>query len=264
MLGRHFIDGSLRRRLRAGETIFGLFIAEMRSPNMAMFVEAAGYDFAIFDMEHGSYTLAELATMIPGFHGCRCVPMLRVPAVRREYFQATLDLGIGGIVVPMVETADDARMCVELMKYPPAGRRGVAYCRPHAGFVRPAGDGFTDEANDNMLLVVQIESAKGLENAEEILSVPGVDVVFVGNADLGQSLGCSDNLEGGPIREAMERILNTAAAHHVVGGGNMVQLDLMEHFRRFGLRFITLTSEVERLAVGLQTAIQEPRAWASR
>lgn len=264
MLGRHFVDGSLRRRLRAGETVFGLFLAEMRSSNMAMFLDAAGYDFAIFDMEHGSYTLAELAAMIPGFHGCRCVPILRVPAVRREFFQASLDLGIGGIVVPMVESAADARTCVELMKYPPSGRRGVAYCRPHAGFVRPAGDGFTDEANDKTLLVLQIETAKGLEQLEEIAAVPGVDVIFVGNADLAQSLGCSDNLEGGPIREAMQRILTTAAAHHVVGGGNMLQLHLMDHFRPYGLRFITLTSEVERLAAGLETAIQAPRAWANR
>jgi len=260
MLSRHLADGSLRRRLLAGETVFGLFVVEMRTPGMGLLLDAAGYDFAIFDMEHGSYTLADLAAMVPGFRGCRCVPLVRVPAVRREFFQAALDLGLAGIVVPMVESAADARACVELMKYPPVGRRGVSYCRPHSLFQTPTGGCFTDEANENTLLVLQIETARGLEQADEILAVPGVDAAFVGNADLAQSLGCPDDLERGPLRDALERILRTAAAHGVAGGANITSPQMIAELRRCGLRFITLTTEVERFLAGLRAVLDHQRA----
>jgi 2-keto-3-deoxy-L-rhamnonate aldolase RhmA len=262
MPDRHLANGSLRRRLLAGETIFGLFVAELRAPGMGLMLDAAGYDFAIFDMEHGSYTLSDLAAMVPGFQGCRCAPLLRVPAVRREFFQAPLDLGVAGIVVPMVESAADARECVQLMKYPPVGRRGVSYCRPHSRFQTPAGDQFTVEANENTLLVVQIETAKGLEHVDEIVAVPGVDAVFVGNADLAQSLGCPSDLERGQLREAMERIIKAAAARQVAGGANITEPKMIAELHGIGLRFVTLTTDVERFLAGLDSAIQGPRAWA--
>jgi 2-keto-3-deoxy-L-rhamnonate aldolase RhmA len=129
--------------LLAGETVFGLFVVEMRTPGMGLLLDAAGYDFAIFDMEHGSYTLSDLAGTVPGFRGCRCVPLVRVPVIGREFFQAALDLGVAGIVVPMVESAADARACIDLMEYPPAGKRGVSYCRPHSLFQTPIGGRFT-------------------------------------------------------------------------------------------------------------------------
>jgi 2-keto-3-deoxy-L-rhamnonate aldolase RhmA len=246
--------------LLAGETVFGLFVAELRTPGMGLMLDAAGYDFAIFDMEHGSYTLTELATMVPGFQGCRCTPLVRVPAVRREFFQATLDLGAGGIVVPMLESAADARTCVELMKYPPLGRRGVSYCRPHSRFQTPVGGSFTDEANQNTLLVVQIESARGLEHLDEIVAVPGIDVVFVGNADLAQSLGCPPDLDHGPLREALERILRTAAAKRIIGGANITDPQLVAELHACGLQFVSLTTDVERFVAGLTTVRDAQRA----
>ena len=259
MITDHFANPSLRQRLLADETIFGLFVVEMRTPNMGTLLDIAGYDFAIFDMEHGSYTLSDMAVMLPGFRGCHCAPFVRVPTVRREFIQPLLDLGVTGIVVPMVETAADAQACVQLMKYPPVGKRGVAYCRPHALFRTPTDSRFTAEANENTLLVVQIESAQGLAHVDEILAVPGIDVAFVGNADLAQSLGCPPALESGRIRDAMETVLKSAAAHKVVGGGNVADPGIIADLHKHGLRFVTLTSDVERFLVGLQTVIHDQR-----
>ena len=262
MINRHMADGSLRRRLLAGETVYGLFIAELRAPGMGMLLDIAGYDFAIFDMEHGSYSMSELAAMVPGFRGCHCVPLVRVPTVRREFFQPLLDLGVSGIVVPMVESAADARKCVELMKYPPAGKRGVAYCRPHSFFKNPTSGHFTDEANDNTLLVLQIETVKGVEHLDEILAVPGIDVVFVGNADLAQSLGCPDNMERGPVRDAVERILKTVIARKVIGGVNVTDPKIIAELNEIGARFITLTGDVDLFIAGLESVIKNQRTKA--
>ncbi|MDD4871935.1 MAG: aldolase/citrate lyase family protein [Kiritimatiellae bacterium] len=262
MINRHMADGSLRRRLLAGEMVYGLFIVELRAPGMGVLIDTAGYDFAIFDMEHGSYTMSELAAMLPGFSGCHCVPLVRVPTVRREFFQPLLDLGVSGIVVPMVESAVDARMCVDLMKYPPAGKRGVAYCRPHSFFKNPTGGHFPEEANENTLLVLQIETAKGVEHLDEILAVPGIDVIFVGDADLAQSLGCSDNMERGQVRDVAERILRTANSRKIIGGVNVVDPEIIAKLHEIGARFVTLTGDVDLFIAGLEKVIKNQRTWS--
>lgn len=261
MLTRRLPNHSLRKRFLAGETAFGLFVAELRTPNFGLLLDTAGYDFAIFDMEHGGYSMADLAVMFPGFRGCRCAPLVRVPAIRREFFQVTLDLGVAGIVVPMVESAADVRACVDLMKYPPVGKRGVSFCRPHSLFQGHDNDGYTTEANDNTLLVVQIETAKGLEHLEEILAVPGIDVVFVGNTDLSYSLGCPNDLESGQVRDAIELVLKTASARKIVGGANITDPKMVAELHEYGLRFVTLTTDVERFVSGMETAVKDQRTW---
>lgn len=256
MIQQHGFAPSLRARLDADEMVFGLFLAEMRTPNFGLLLDGAGYDFAIFDLEHGAYTLADLASMLPGFRGGHCSPLVRVPAVRREWFQATLDLGAAGIVVPVVESPDDVRRAVELMKYPPQGKRGVAYCRPHCLFQSPQDEGFPARANEHAILVIQIETAAGLAHLDEILAVPGIDVVFVGNADLSQSLGCPNDLDRGPLCDAMERIVRAAAARGIPAGANLVDPKAIARLKAMGLRLVSLTTDVDRFLAGLQAAIQ--------
>ena len=259
MLKRHSSDLSLRKRFLAGETAFGIFITELRTPNFGPLLDAARYDFAIFDMEHGSYSITDLAMMIPGFRGCHCVPLVRIPAIRREYFQAVLDLGVAGIVVPMVESAADVRSCIESMKYPPLGKRGVSFCRPHSLFQGHDNDGYTAKANDNTLLVVQIETANGIKHLEEIFAVPGIDIAFVGNTDLSYSLDCPNNLESGQVRDAIELVLKTASARSIVGGANITDPKIIAEIHKKGLRFVTLTTDVELFISGMETAIKNQR-----
>ena len=259
MLNRHPSNLSLRKRFLAGETAFGLFIVELQTPNFGTLLDSAGYDFAVFDMEHGNYSIADLAVMLPGFRGCHCVPLVRIPAIRREFFQATLDLGVAGLVVPMVESAADVRACIELMKYPPLGKRGVSFCRPHSCFQGHDNDGYTDKANDDMLLVVQIETAKGLHHLEEIFAVPGIDVAFVGNTDLSYSLGCPNNLESGQVRDAIELVLKTASARNIVGGANITDPKIIDEMHKKGLRFVSLTTDVELFISGMETAVKNQK-----
>ncbi|MDO5552938.1 MAG: aldolase/citrate lyase family protein [Planctomycetia bacterium] len=247
---------SLKSRLRNGETVTGIFITEFRTPNMGVLLDAAGYDFAIFDMEHCSFTNQDLSAMVPGFRGCKCQPMVRVPAVRREFFQSVLDCGITGIVVPVVESPEQVQEAVAMMKYPPLGKRGLSFCCPHTQFQEQDRDSYTSEANDNLLLVTQIETSTALDRLDEILSVPGIDVAFVGNMDLSLSLGKPNNLAEGPIHDAVQHILRVAKSKGIYGGGNFVRPELVEQFYEDGLRFISLDSDVERFGVGLKLGMQ--------
>ena len=251
---------SLKTRINNGGTVAGIFVCEFRSPNLAPLLDAAGYDFAIFDMEHCSYTMQDLSSIIPGFRGFRCQPMVRVPAVRREFFQSVLDIGITGIVVPMVESAADVREAAAMIKYPPQGRRGLSFGCPHTLFQGQDRDAYTKLANDNLLLVAQIETKKALDNLDTILAEPGLDVVFIGNTDLAISMGLPNNLVEGPVRDAVRRILKSAKARGIAGGGNFVNPKFVGQFYEDGLRFISLDSDIERLQAGLQLGMSTLRS----
>ncbi len=246
---------SIKKKLQDGKIVKGIFINEFRSANIGVLLDMVGYDFAVFDMEHCTFSPTELSLIIPGFKSCRCRPLIRVPAVRREFFQAPLDLGIAGIIVPMVETPDDVREAAAMMKYPPLGRRGLSFCCPHCQFENHEEDRdfYTQKANADLTLIIQIETAKGLANLESILSVPGIDVVFIGNADLSISLGKPNKLESGPVHDAVRHILQTARKHGIPGGGNFIDSAYVSDFVNDGLQFITLGSEVERLLGGLKS-----------
>ena len=249
---------SIKKKVQDGKIVKGIFINEFRSANIGVLLDMVGYDFAVFDMEHCTFSPTELSLIIPGFKSCRCRPLIRVPAVRREFFQAPLDLGIAGIIVPMVETPDDVREAAAMMKYPPLGRRGLSFCCPHCQFENHEEDRdfYTQKANADLTLIIQIETAKGLANLESILSVPGIDVVFIGNADLSISLNVPNTLaRGSELRLAQERILKTAARHGIVGGGNLTDPQIISELQPLGMRFITLCSEVEMLAAALSQAI---------
>lgn len=252
-------ETSLKTRLKNGKTLAGIFVCEFRSANLAPLLDAAGYDFAIFDMEHCSYTMQDLSNMIPGFRGFRCQPMVRVPAVRREFFQSVLDIGVAGIVVPMVESAEDVREAVAMMKYPPQGRRGLSFGCPHTLFQAQDRDAYTQLANDNLLLVAQIETKKAFDNLDSILAEPGVDVAFIGNTDLAISMGLENNLSEGPVRDAVRHILKSAKARGIAAGGNFVNPKFVGQFYEDGLRFISLDSDIERLQAGLELGMETLR-----
>lgn len=246
----------LKRRLKAGETLYGLFLEEFRTNYFSMFLDNAGYDFCIFDMEHCTYTMSELSNMLPCFMNSRCAPVVRVPSIRKEYFQIPMDLGVAGIMVPNVETAEQARQCVQWMSYAPRGKRGIATCRPHSQFINVNFMELCPQANEEKLLAIQIESQSGMDHLDEILAVPGIDVVFIGNADLSISLNVPNTLaRGSQLRLAQERILKTAMQHGITGGGNLTNPEIIADLKPLGMRFITLCSEVEMLSGALTQAI---------
>lgn len=253
-------DNSLKTRIKNGETLAGIFVSELRSSNYGPLLDAAGCDFAMFDLEHCPFSLADLSSMFPGFRGFRAQPMVRVPAVRREFFQPLLDLGVRGIMVPMVESPEDVRAALSFMKYPPHGVRGIHFGTPHTLFQGVDRDAYARIANNNVLLAIQIETAKGLANLDAILAEPGIDVVLVGNADLASSMCVPNNLSGGPLHDDMRRILRTAQARGIPGGGNFLDPKFAGQFYDDGLRFIMVCDEGAALISGLRRNMEAVRA----
>ena len=173
---------------------------------------AAGAEFVLLDMEHSGVGIETIKAQIAYAHGAGIVPMVRVPACAYHLIAPVLDAGALGIMAPLVETREQADLLAAACRYRPEGRRGlgfgVAHDRYTAGPVRPK----MHAANEAILTIALIESARGVENAQAILSTPGIDLGWLGHYDLSDSLGCAEDFNDPRYIAAESKVLAAAAA----------------------------------------------------
>lgn len=201
-----FRPNHLRSVIAAGEPALGVWL-QLGEPSIAEIASLAGYDFLILDNEHGPASLEGTVHSMRAAQAGRSTVMVRVPGQDPDYLKRVLDAGAEAVMVPMVETAGQARAVVAACRYPPAGRRGYS-----APTVRASGYGadpdYAARANDTLFVCVQIESDTAAGNAAEIAAVDGVDLVFIGVADLSGSIG----LLGQPGRPEVDAQIRRAEA----------------------------------------------------
>lgn len=199
----------LKIRLDQGRPAFGPNL-QIPSPELVEMIGLAGYDFVMLDGEHGA-AFSRLSELLLAAEVAGLTAVVRVPDHSRAVLLPPLELGAGGLQVPFVSTAEQARALVRETKFPPLGGRGLS------GVSRAARYGWADprtfrrDANRETLLIVQIETAEGMRNAAEIAAVPGVDAVFIGPADLAQSLGHPTHLLAPETIGAIKRIIRDVA-----------------------------------------------------
>lgn len=237
----------IKQALERHETVAGIMVSELRTPTLGAILDAAGMHFAIIDQEHGAYGPDSLATLVAGFRGGRCLPMVRVPETRREYFLTPLELGVAGILVPRVETRAQAEDVVRFGRYPPEGDRGISLCRAHTGFRRVARAEYTAHANRDILLMVQIETRPALDRLDEILSTPGIDMAFIGPSDLAMSCGIDGSLRAPAMRAIVQRIIEAAARNGVAVGIHTYDMAVAAELAAEGVRFISCNTDVNAL-----------------
>lgn len=252
-------DNRLKTLLANQQAAVGVMVGELHTPSLGRILDASGADFAVIDQEHGIYGPELLAGMLAGFRGGTCLPIVRVPAIRREYFAVALDQGAAGIMVPSVESAEEVRECLSYMKYPPYGTRGVCSLRAHSDFQPPAQDQMLRENNDATMLVVQIETARGVEAVDEILAVPGVDVGFVGCADLSASLGVRNDPQTPEIRNAIERVQAAGRRNGVATGIHAYAPDWIASLRKDGMQFFSCATDISALLGAWKKQIAQTR-----
>lgn len=196
----------LRRKLRNRETVVASWVS-LGHPAVAEIMAAHGYDFILIDLEHTDLSLADAANHIRAIEAAAgpTVPIVRVPWNDPVWIKRVLDLGPAGILVPMVEDADEARAAVEATRYPPEGIRGVA-----GGRASGYGERFVeyvDEANENVAVILQTETERSIENAGEIGAVDGVDGLFIGPSDLSKGLDAFAEWADDRVTGAVETIV---------------------------------------------------------
>ncbi len=234
---------SARQRLKDGDVLLGQLLLEFFTPGIGPMLDACGLDFVVFDMEHGRCDIAMAEQLIASCRGSRIVPMVRVPDVRFAPLSRMLDIGARGVMVPRVETRDQAEDIVAQLKYAPQGKRGVATGVAH-DLYRAGGVEFFAQANDETTVIVQVETVKGMENLEAIASVPGVDVIWIGHYDLTVSMGIPAQFDHPDMLKAMDDLVAACKRHGVAPGFLPPSPEAAAHWISKGFRMLSLGSDI--------------------
>ena len=209
---------SLKARLRAGDQVLGTMVTTFASPDIGKILQACGFDFFIVDCEHGAFTTREVANIIAVARGIGMPALVRIPEMRREHVLKFMEMGAAGLLLPNTETAQQAKMLVDCAKYAPLGHRGVSLSRPHTDFKKVSGADYMPQANDETILMCQIESRAGVAHIEEILAVEGIDVGFIGPNDMTQDYGILGQFDHPDIVAAFRRVIAAARANGKYAG----------------------------------------------
>jgi 4-hydroxy-2-oxoheptanedioate aldolase len=216
-----------------------------------------GWDTLTIDLQHGVIDYPSMVTMLQAISTTATVPIVRVPWLEPGIIMKSLDAGAYGLICPMVNTADDAARLVAWTNYAPRGTRSFGPVRA----LLYGGADYPTKANETVVRFAMIETAQALDNLDAILSVEGIDAVYIGPSDLSLALGCKpvfDDVDP-PVAQAMAHILDRAKAHGVVAGVHNGRTDVAKARIAMGFRFVTVSSDARILAAGSQQLLGEMR-----
>jgi 2-keto-3-deoxy-L-rhamnonate aldolase RhmA len=232
------VENPARSRLEADELSLGVGIRVARTVDIALMMKSAGMDWLFIDAEHGCLDIETIAQLSVAALGVGISPIVRVPNGDMRTAARALDGGALGIVVPQVQSAQEAREIVRQLRYAPMGERGVTGMQPQFGYMPIELGAATAELNRSILLVVMLESPLAISRSDEIAAVPGIDVVMVGTNDLAMSLGKPGQFGDPQVGEAYETVVAACRKHGKWAGSG--GLGDPAHFKRYidlGVRF---------------------------
>ena len=240
-----------REALDAGRLSLGFTVRLVRSVEIAPAMAALGYDWLFLDCEHGTLSLDAAAQISVAALSAGIAPIVRVP--NGAYAMATrmLDNGALGIVVPHVDTAEEAREVVEKLKYPPIGHRSMGGIGPHYALrALPVGEAAV-ALNAANLTVVMLETPRAIENADAIAAVPGIDVLLIGSNDLCAEMGIPGQFSHARLEDAYRRTVTACAAHGKHPGmGGIYTEETMARYIGLGARFILAGQDGSFMSAG--------------
>lgn len=248
---------AVKKALKAGQPAIGTWLS-LGSITAARFMARTGFHWLTLDIEH-SLVDWETATHIFGsVADAGCLALARVPANRHDHIKRVLDNGAMGVVVPMVNTRQEAVDAVAAMKYPPVGNRSVGGSVHALNFDTNANDYYA-HANDELLVVLQCEHIQAVEDADNIFSVPGIDAIFVGPHDLAASMRSKDGKppSAEATNQAMKKILETCKKHKVAPGLHCANAEEARTRIEEGWQFIAIASELRMMMNGVNEIVQK-------
>jgi 4-hydroxy-2-oxoheptanedioate aldolase len=244
-------SNTLKQKLRSGEATFGTWLT-LGDLCATRVLARMGFDWLTLDMEHGAIDWSTAATLFAAVADAGCVPLARVPEGSHHYIKRVLDAGAWGIVVPMVNTAEEARRAIAAAKYPPQGNRSAGGGMHALNFDMSTAQ-YYEQANDQIVVVLQTESPLGVENAEEIYRLPGCDAVFVGPLDLKFQMRAADGQF--PTAEAHE-----AMVQRVIECGQRVGTPTGMHTLDVQTALLRREQGMQLIAVGTDLSLMTAQA----
>lgn len=250
----------VKAALKAGNAVTGPILHEARSVGLIKLMAAAGHDFVFIDMEHGMYGMETVADLCQMALACGICPLVRPPDLAYHLVARTLDAGAQGVIVPRVQNRQEAETAVGYVKYPPLGRRGAGGDGRNAYERRGVRESI-EGGNADTMVVLQIESAEGLENVEEIASAPGVDVLLIGPNDLSISLGIPGEYETDTFRDAISRIVAACEQAGIAIGTLTMSGEQTQPWYEMGFRFLLCNTDGNMMAEAAYRDVKAIRAF---
>ena len=247
----------IKKKLQNGELVLGTIISEVRNPNIAYILAQCGFEFFIIDNEHGTYNFETISNIIAAARGAGISVIVRIPEITRANILKPLDSGASGLLVPMVNTVEEAQEVIKHAKYPTMGKRGVALRRPHNLYNKVNAEEYLQKANDETFIAVQVETIQSIENINKIAAVDGVDCIFAGPFDLSVSLGIPGQIDHPLEVDAIEKIATACKRHNKIAGILMFDQEMLTKWINKDFRFAVYSSDITLLADVASRAVKE-------
>lgn len=216
------LNKTLRKRIKAGELTLGSWIT-IGHPNVAEILANAGFDWLVIDIEHNPIDISMVQNLITTIQSKGVAAFVRVSKNEEVVIKHVLDAGADGIIVPMICSKEDAKQAVEYAKYPPLGKRGVGLAR--AQQYGTVFETYKKWVAEDLVVIAQIEHIDGINNLEEIISVPGIDGTIIGPYDLSGSMGMPGEFERPVVKEALAKYIDICKTYNFPMGFHVVNAD---------------------------------------
>ncbi|WP_101068698.1 aldolase/citrate lyase family protein [Roseovarius salinarum] len=239
-------ENRFKTALARGRTLYGCW-AGFADPYATEVLTTAGFDWLVIDGEHAPNDLRTVMHQLQVLEGCHSQPVVRLPMGESWAIKQVLDIGAQTLLIPMVESAAQARDLARAMRYPPDGIRGSGAALARASRFSGIAD-YTETANDQVCLVVQVETRAGLAALDDILQVDGVDGVFIGPSDLAADMGYRGDSAAAPVQQAIRDALGRVAASGKAAGILARDEALARQYRDWGAQFLAVGIDVLMLA----------------
>lgn len=233
-----------KAKLKAGETVHGCFV-RYPEPTLIEMLGYYGWDFIMFDGEHSTITPRDCEQLARAAELQNVTPLVRVTTNQQSTILRFMDTGVMGAMVPMINNVADAEAAVRSIKYAPRGQRGLAGVRA-AAFGQVPGFNFkryVEEANNETLVIAQVETAAAVDALPDIVQIPDIDVIFIGPTDLSQSVGVPGELQHPAVQELFDRIISIVTASDKALGILVPNAEAAKQWQARGARFVLVVMD---------------------
>jgi 4-hydroxy-2-oxoheptanedioate aldolase len=249
----------VKQKLRAGEPTYGSWLS-LGDLYATRVLARMGFDWLTLDIEHSAIDWSQATTIFGAIADAGCVPLARVPEGTHHYIKRVLDAGAWGIVVPMVDTVEQARTAIAAAKYPPTGNRSVGGGMHAMNFDASPGDYYA-RANDEILVVLQTESPRGVANAEEIYALPGCDAIFIGPNDLRFQMRADDGTfpTADQHEGAIQQVIQAGKKVGTPTGIHAMDAESALERARQGMQFLAIGSDLRMMTMQAREILDRVR-----
>ena len=253
----------VKRALQQGQVQIGTWVTTLRNPHLPQILRSAGFDFIYVDMEHSDFSIETVGDLCAAALAHGLVPIVRPPAKEAHLLTRPLEVGAMGLLLPHVDTAQEAQEAVRAVKFPPLGQRGFNVRTVHTAFLGADPKAYARAANEETLLIVQIESRRGVRNLDAILAVDGVDGAVIGRGDLSADLGVMGEWDHPEVIRGVETMIRACGRRKKIPGLLVPDVRGAEYWIGKGIRLVPYSNEVTLLMTAAAAGIKAIRACAS-